>query len=333
MRRYIFSFTVLALFSSNAVSDLVFRWIDESGHVYYSDQIPPEQSKYRRERLNRHGNAVEVLEGAKTPAELEQEEQLKKLRAEQRRLLAEQRARDSALLRTFRTEEDMTAVLQSKLNTIDVLIRIAEANQSRLKAQLDAQEKRAATLDRNGKKIPKKLRDGIRSTQRQIADNRKKIDAHNHDKQRLRDKFERDIRRFRALTGTTTANGAADPARRKTDTENDQKKEQSIGLVHCASAAHCDKAWRLARSYVERYATTELQIDTDHILMTADPRSETDIGLTVSKIPGEASAGRLFLNVRCKESALGRELCTSSKVRNIRAGFRPFIEAALNSPS
>ena len=333
MRRYVFSFTLLALFSCDAASDFVYRWKDESGHVHYSDQVPAEQSKYRRERLNRHGRTVEVLERAKTPAEIGQEEQLKKLRAEQRRLLAEQRADDSALLRTFRSEEDMTAALQSKLNTIDVLIKIAEANHSRLKAQLEIQEKRAAALDRNGKRIPKKLIDSIRATQRQIADNHKKIDVHNQEKQRLRDKFERDIRRFRALTVANAAANGAEPKRRTTNAKNDQAKKESIGLIHCTNAAHCDKAWELARSYVERYATTMLQIDTDHILMTADPRSETDISLTVSKIPGEASGGRLFLNVRCKESALGRELCISARVRNIRAGFGPFIEAGLDSPS
>ncbi len=332
MKRYIFRFTLLALLSCDAAADFVYRWQDESGHVHYSDQVPPEQSKYRRERLNRHGRTVEVLERAKTPAEIEQEEQLRRLRAEQRRLLAEQRAYDSALLRTFRSEEDMTAALQSKLNTIDVLIKIAEANQSRLKAQLEIQEKRAAALDRDGKIIPKKLIDSIRATQRQIADNRKNIDAHNQEKQRLRDKFERDIRRFRALTGANTADNGV-PKHRKTNAESDQAKEKSIGLIHCADAAHCDKAWEVARSYVERYATTELQIDTDHILMTAGPRSETDISLTVSKIPGEASGGRLFLNARCKESALGRELCASAKVHRIRAGFRPFIEAVLDSPS
>ena len=332
MRRYVFSFTLLALFSCNATADFVYRWKDDSGHVHYSDQVPPAQSKYRRERLNRQGRTVEVMERAKTPAEIEQEEQLKKLHAEQRRLLAEQRAHDSALLRTFRSEEDMTAALRSKLNTIDVLIKITEANQARLKAQLEKQEKRAAALDRNGKRIPKKLIDSIRATQRQIAENRKTIDAHYLEKQRLRDKFARDARRFRALTGANTADDEAGPERRKTNAESDPAKEESIGLIHCANAAHCDKAWELARNYVGRYATTELQIDTDHILMTADPRSEADISLTVSKISGEASGGRLFLNVSCKGSALGRELCTSEKVHRIRAGFRPFIEAGLDSP-
>jgi len=257
MKRYVFSFTLLALFSCDAAADFVYRWKDESGHVHYSDQVPAEQSKYRRERLNRHGRTVEVLERAKTPAEIGQEEQLKKLRAEQRRLLAEQRADDSALLRIFRSEEDMTAALQSKLNTIDVLIKIAEANHSRLNAQLQIQEKRAAVLDRNGKIIPKKLIDSIRATQRQIADNRKKIDVHNQKKQRMRNKFQRDIRRFRALTVANTAANGAEPKRGKTNAKNDQaKKEESIGLIHCANTAHCDKAWELARSYVERYATT-----------------------------------------------------------------------------
>jgi Domain of unknown function (DUF4124) len=333
MRRYVFSFTLLALFSCDAASEFLYRWKDESGHVHYSDQVPPEQSKYRRERLNRHGRTVEVLEGAKTPAEIEQEEQLRKLRAEQRRLLAEQRAHDSALLRTFSSEEDMIALLQSKLNAIDGLIKVTEANQARLKAQLKMQKKRAAMLDRNGKKIPKTLIDGVYATQRQIAENRKKIDAHRQEKKRLRNKFEQDIRRFRVLTDANTTDNGAGPKHRKTNAGSDQANEKSIGLVHCANAAHCDKAWALAKSYVARYATTELQIDTDHILMTADPRDETDISLTVSKIPAEASGGRLFLNVRCKESALGQELCTSAKVHNIRAAFRPFIRAGLDSPS
>jgi hypothetical protein len=62
--------------------------------------------------------------------------------------------------------------------------------------------------------------------------------------------------------------------------------------------------------------------------MTARPRRNEDLSLTVSRQDSTEGGGeRIFLDVQCRDTALGAEFCTSERVENIRAGFKPLLSA------
>jgi hypothetical protein len=65
--------------------------------------------------------------------------------------------------------------------------------------------------------------------------------------------------------------------------------------------------------------------------MTAEPAADSDLSLSVSKIDMGNNQQQLFLDIRCRQSSLGMELCASDKVRDIRTSFRSYIENAVTA--
>ncbi|MGZ4979785.1 MAG: hypothetical protein ACXV8O_21865, partial [Methylobacter sp.] len=106
------------------------------------------------------------------------------------------------------------------------------------------------------------------------------------------------------------------------------KAADEIGLYACETDALCAKAWTAAHDFIKANATTPIDTDTDKLIMGRAPATDSDLSLSVSKIEDENKKPQLFLDIHCRESSLGTELCASQKVRDIRSAFRPFIEAA-----
>ncbi len=52
--------------SQPALAKKMYKWVDERGETKFSDQVPPEESQYRGESLNKKGQSIAVTEEAKT---------------------------------------------------------------------------------------------------------------------------------------------------------------------------------------------------------------------------------------------------------------------------
>ncbi len=97
----------------------------------------------------------------------------------------------------------------------------------------------------------------------------------------------------------------------------------------CEDKAECDKAWRVARLFVKTHSTTPLDIDTDRLVMTTTPRNDLDLSLSVSKLKLDRQREQIFLDIRCKSSVIGMELCISPKIKQLRQSFNDYIEQRL----
>lgn len=309
-----------------------YRWTDAQGNVHYSDQLPPEQAKLPREKVNPQTRKKELQEGEKSSEQLARERQLKELRAQQERLLQEQRDSDLSLLRTYRSEDDLLAALHGKLQMMDSQIKLTESNQRRQEEILSRDQQRAAELERQGHPIPKNLLDGIEATRREKTKLQDQIKKLERDKQAIAQRFTRDMERFKALQLRQKDLSQAPGSRGQLLAADESGREGIIiSAVACSIGAVCDKAWVLSKGYVREHATTPLITETEKILQTANPAADGDVALTVSRIAGKGE-DILFLDVRCRSSSLGEELCRGDKVRAIRAGFKSFIEAGLTRP-
>lgn len=328
MRTRLFSasfFLALCLcFSSQpALAKKMYRWVNEKGETIFSDQVPPEQSQLRHEALNEKGRVVEVTEQAKTKEQQEIDERLKALKKAQEKVIAQQEANDKVLLSTFRSIDDMQASLYATMQSMDAQRNTAQANLKRFEDQLAAQHKQAAEVERDGKKVPANLLNDIKQTEAQIQAAHAEIDKQVEKKKQAKAEFEANIQRFKFLT-----QGNTDPAK-ASDKAAQAKVAAEIGLYTCENDASCAKAWAGAHEFVKAHATTPTDTDTDKLIMGRAPAKDGDLSLSVSRIAEENKKPQLFLDVRCRESSLGAELCASQKVRDIRAAFRPFIEAAV----
>lgn len=303
-----------------------FRWVDDQGIVHYTDQVPPEESKRPRAKLNPNAETIELVEGQKTPEQLEQIKRLKQLRYEQQRILSQQKDSDQSLLRTYRSIEEMQMALQNKINTMDSTIKIADSNKQHQEENLRTQVKRAAEIELSGQPVPKNLRDNIESTRRQIATYMEKISLLENSKQDIITAFSKDLERFKSLE-----NLKLHPEYGSLDWRP-QSSNADVGIlsaINCKPSV-CGLAWTLAKEFVKTISSKALVTDTETIIQTVSPRDEKDLALLVVRIPGKTS-DILFLDTSCHMSSIGDEYCTGETAKEIRIQFAPYVERALKT--
>lgn len=174
-------------------------WTNDQGVRECGDAVPPEYSQQGHEELNRHGITVDRTARAKTQEELEAEKRRQEELKEQERRAREQAERDRVLLATFTTEEELLLARDSRLQAIDA--RIAHTKQLIAKLE-DTREKlrsEAAKHELGGNPVPDELEHNLAEVERQIESFRNTIVRHEMEKDQLREKFERDLARYRVL--------------------------------------------------------------------------------------------------------------------------------------
>jgi hypothetical protein len=316
----------LGLMTSQAVARAkINKIIGPDGKPVYAEIINPEHKDDSVEILNKRGVRVGYIERKKTPYELEHEKRLARLKADEDKIIAKQKVYDLALLNTYRTKNDLMIAIKKKFEAFETQNQVIEGNLTRLKQGLDAQQKEAAALERDGQKVPEKLLKDINSTQRQIQDIQKAILAQKEKQDLTRKADEADIARFLFLTQSHEIKPQARIA--------SVKEANELGLFYCENDVNCNKAWEIGHEFVNFYSTTPKDVFNQVLIMNRPPATDTDISLSLSKIPLNEQDSQLFLDIHCRESSAGKELCASQKIKDIRASFSPFVNDFLSRPA
>jgi hypothetical protein len=313
---------LFALHSQTAVAKNLYKWVNEDGSIVFSDQIPPEQTKNQHEVLSPSGKVVELVEQAKTTEQLELEKRLVVLRAEQQKIIEQQKARDSLLLATFRSKEDMNAAFNTKIQTIEAEKKALEGQLTRLFAQFEVQQTEAAGFERNAQKVSEKLLADMKQSQADIKKTNDDITANANKRKKVQKEHDADFDRFVFLT------------KKQETIESDVKtasikEANSLGLFYCENDHLCDKAWEIAHKFIQLYSTTEPDVDNDKLIMHKPAINDADLSLSLSRIAINDSEYQLFLDIHCNKSTNGRKLCDSQRVQQIRSSFRPYINDTL----
>lgn len=317
-RAFVIIIGILLVAMQNAEARL-YRWENEKGEVIYSDTIPPEEADLKKEALKKSGKVAEVIEAAKTKEQWELEKRIEALRKEQEKIIAKHKSEDKVLLSTFRSEHDIRMMLKNMLDSIGGQQKATENNLLRLQQQLQSLQREAAKYERQGTAVPKELLDNVADTNRQISETNNEIARHIQKKADVTKEFEAHIARFNFLTQPD-----ADAQKISTDyAEN--IAANVLGLVGCISMDQCARVWQKARIFVQQYSTKPIDINTDRLIMSGEPRKSDDLSLSVSRMDRPGRETQIFLDIRCQKSSLGEQLCASSKVREIRTAFRPFV--------
>jgi hypothetical protein len=319
----IFLAFLLCLFSSPTVhAKKMYKLVDENGDTYFSDQVPPGQAKLKRASLSKTGRVLEVTEKAKTKDQLEQEKRLEKLRKQQEKLIANQKNHDKALLSTFNSKEDMLLFIQKKMVTLDNQKNIIEGNLNHFTEQLKKYQKEAAVFERDAQPVSKKLLDEIKLTKNLIEQTQSVLRSHIRKQNQIKKIDEADFMRFSFLTQSIEdlAPKAKIPS---------IKEANELGLFYCENDRQCTKAWEIGRIFVNIHSTTQADVYNEKLIMNRPPPKDSDISLSLSKLTINDDDNQLFLDIRCRDSSAGRELCASQKVKDIRSSFRVYINDAL----
>lgn len=186
----------LALGLSAQVSANMYRYTDENGQVVISNTIPQEATKRGYDILGNNGRVIETI----PPAPTEEEIAAREAEKQRQKALAEQREQDRLLLKRFSHPDQAVKAMYRKIRELEGLIQLKRGNISVISSQLDAEQSRAADLERAGRDIPEATLEKIRRLEAQIRDIEREIAAQTQEIEALRDAFEADIERLEEIT-------------------------------------------------------------------------------------------------------------------------------------
>ena len=196
--------------AQNTNTRKVYRWVDESGQVHYSNTIPPQYAQQDRDVLNRHGVAVRKVEGNITEAEArDQQETARRLKE-----AAQKRQRDNVLLQTYLTVQEIEMLRDRRVEILDGQIEIQSQYLGGLKQKLTKlMQQSAGYAPRNrspgARPLPENLGEDMSRTGADIRTAQANLDKKRAERQALVDQFAADIQRFKELKGIKDAPPAA----------------------------------------------------------------------------------------------------------------------------
>ena len=88
--------------------------------------------------------------------------------------------------------------------------------------------------------------------------------------------------------------------------------------------------WKIAGDFVAEFSSTAKNIDSDKLIMRAAPQTDDEFSLSVAKLESDGQQ-QIFLDVHCTQTSLGDDLCRSSKIKNLRQSFAPYLQSQLAS--
>ena len=296
------------------------KWVDENGVTHYGPSVPPQYVDKAHSELNKHGLVVKRHERAPTAEEIERQEALAELQAEQQKLLEEQQARDRILLNLYRNEDDLIMARDGKIAQIDSQNQVTHKEIRRLKARLSEFQAAAANAERAGRTLNRKQQENLERTRRSIERSYAMILAREDEKQATIERYDYDLQRFRKLR-------QGRPPAANTEVAKSEIPDLVETAVRCEDPAKCDQLWQKAQDYAREHATTPIDLAADRILVTAPPRDKHDLSITVSRLADEKYGGeRIFMDLQCVRFSEGQEFCRGPEVAAIRDQFRSSLD-------
>lgn len=306
--------TLFFIFSNSANAGKLYKWVDENGKISFSDKIPPEESKRKREELNEKGRTVAVQDAAKTPAEIQQLKKINNLQKTQEELLQRQLAKDAALLKTFRTEEDIDTLAKSKIEMIDSHIAIANNQSKTLRKQLILHQKDAANFERAGKAIPDKSLTNIKLAEEQFHKKQQEITEFESQKTQLSQQLSNDKQRFNTVKKQTGE---------RPKIHNGSIPSLLLGELSCHQKP-CNSLWEKATSFISE-SGGKIIYRSDNLILTKPPKLSKDIGLSLTKI-SQGQQTNIVLDLRCANSVGGKETCRSLQTKQLVESFNQLAD-------
>ena len=179
-------------------------WNDELGRRSCGDSVPPRYADKQRNVMDGTGRTVKVIPGALTPEQRAAAEAKAKQDAIAQRAADQQAAYDRALLATSARPQDLAAVRDDRLSSVDTTIELSEAAARR--ETVSVAELRARLPPPGSKdKAPPGLLKQIAEFETSLAHTQRSLSEMRKNRETLCANFTRDIERFQLLkSGTVT---------------------------------------------------------------------------------------------------------------------------------
>jgi len=215
---YLSVLVCLLVFLPQLEAAKLYKWIDENGQIRYSDRLTVDQAKQKHQSLTPDGRVLETKEAAISP------EQLKRERAERKRLAEEARRQDeiakrqqaikdhhdNVLLMTFSNEDEILEAKDERVDVIESVIKLLRKNITNEQAKLDRLEQRAyQQYIEKDLVVPGGLAQNIEYFSEKILNIQQQLAVKLDERDRVKQQYANDLLRYRVLTQAQQAAEAA----------------------------------------------------------------------------------------------------------------------------
>jgi hypothetical protein len=177
-------------------------WTDEQGRRACGDRVPPQYARQERQVYDSSGRLIETRPRQKTFEEVEQEQRRAAELEARRKRAQEQAAYDSFLLTTFSSVVELETARDTRLATLDGRLRLAEASLQQNEKGIEQLRAQIAQAEAEGRAVPDRLTRQLREFEQNLESSRVAVLKLREERLAIRSKFDEDIERYRALTGT-----------------------------------------------------------------------------------------------------------------------------------
>jgi len=191
----------LGLLASAGTQAAMYRYTDENGQLVIGNTIPQEATKRGYDILSDNGRVIETVPRALTAEEIAAQEAAREAEEERQRQLEFEREQNRQLLKRFSHPDQATRAMHRKIQELNSIIQLKRGNISVISGQLDAEQSRAADMERSGREIPKATLERIQRLEAQIRDVEREISSQHLEIESFRKAYEEDILRLEEITG------------------------------------------------------------------------------------------------------------------------------------
>jgi hypothetical protein len=191
-----------ALIFSLSITSLAadtYRWKDKDGKVHYGAAVPPEYADQPYDVLNNAGMVIEHVEDTSVPMEVRAEQMMQ----ERAPLISEEereRQSDRLLVIQYRSEEEILQALEMEIAQLGYDTRIINKSYESTNAAIREQIRQAADQQRANRPISPEQQAGIDKLYARRASDEKKRMTMARREERIRDRYQSDLERYRYLT-------------------------------------------------------------------------------------------------------------------------------------
>jgi hypothetical protein len=176
-----------------------YKWVDEHGVTHYGDSIPAQYAGSGKSELSSKGLVIKKTAPAITPEErkgMEETAAQQKVEAQQK---LEQSRKDTALLDTYTSEQEIDLSRDRNLQQEDVVVQTLQMQIKSAQKKLDKHKLQAAAMARGKKPVPPDLAEDIQQAEQEIQRLNARVAQKQKDASATRANYEAAKTRFREL--------------------------------------------------------------------------------------------------------------------------------------
>jgi hypothetical protein len=186
-------------------------WTEDSGARACGDSIPPRYAGSKKEILDSSGRTIKVIPGTLSPEQRAAKAEQAERDAVAQREAERQAAYERALLTTYAQPQELAALRDDRLATIDTRIRLTEAAAARDAVSVAELRARLPESDA-GKPAPAALLQKIAEFEASLASNQRAVIDMRRQRDEICTTFARDMRRYQQLKSGSVAFESPCPA-------------------------------------------------------------------------------------------------------------------------